>query len=85
MIEVFKTNVENYDQAIMLLDNIHQTFAGYHANFDLQDCDKILRVKSNSLVEADGLINFLKDFGFHAEILPDESQPVVSRLAAEKY
>jgi hypothetical protein len=85
MIEVFKTNVENHDQAIMLLDRIHQAFADYKANFDLQDCDKILRVKSSAHVQADCLINVLKDFGFHAEVLPDERQPVAVGYTAEKY
>lgn len=85
MIEVFKTNVENYDQAIILLDHIHQTFADYKANFDLQDCDNILRVKSRSFVEADCLINFLKDFGIHAEVLPDDQQVTAVGYAAEKH
>ena len=73
MIEVFKTNVESHDQAAMLIEEIHRNFAGYKANFDLQDCDNILRVKSvTQSVESDCVINFLKDFGFEAEILPDE-------------
>lgn len=84
MIEVFKTNVEDYDQAILVLTNIHQTFQGYKANFDLQDCDRILRVKSESTVEADCLINFLKDFGVTAEVLSDESPSVTLPLTAEK-
>ena len=76
MIEVFKTNVESRDQAKMLIEEIHRNFAGYKANFDLQDCDNILRVKSVAeSIEADCLINFLKDFGFEAEVLPDECSP----------
>ena len=73
MIEVFKTNVESDDQAIMLTDLIHKNFADYKVNFDLQDCDNILRVKSaTACIQTDYLINFLREFGFHAEILPDE-------------
>ncbi|HKH62221.1 MAG TPA: hypothetical protein VKA49_15370 [Flavitalea sp.] len=76
MIEVFKTNVESHDQAKMLIEEIHRSFAGYKANFDLQDCDNILRVKSvTESVESDCLINFLKKFGFEAEILPDVCSP----------
>lgn len=74
MIEVFKTNVESDDQAIMLMDLIHKNFADYKVNFDLQDCDNILRVKSaTECIQTDCLINFLREFGFHAEILSDES------------
>jgi hypothetical protein len=73
MIEVFKTNVESPDQATMLIDQIHKNFADYKVNFDLHDCDKILRVKSaTKSIEPQSLINFLQDFGFHAEVLPDE-------------
>lgn len=73
MIEVFKTNVESQDHAAKLVDEIQRNFDGYKANFDLQDCDKILRVKTASAsIESDCVINFLKDFGFEAEILPDE-------------
>ncbi|MBC7827662.1 MAG: hypothetical protein H7122_07955 [Chitinophagaceae bacterium] len=76
MIEVFKTNVEDDDLAHMLLDQIHRTFVNYKANFDLQDCDNILRVKSTtSSIQCDCLINLLRDLGFHAEVLTDEHQP----------
>ncbi len=72
MIEVFKTDVEDRDHARMLIMEIHQQFADYRANFDLSDCDRILRVKSASgPVEACLLINLLKEFGFEAEVLPD--------------
>ena len=75
MIEVFKTNVENQAQAMMLIDHIHRRFADFKANFDLQDCDNILRIKSTSVIEPTCLIDFLKNFGFHAEVLPDQWQP----------
>ena len=72
MIEVFKTNVENQDHAARLVEEIQKNF-GYKANFDLQDCDNILRVKSaTTSIESNCLISFLKDLGFEAEILPDE-------------
>jgi len=73
MIEVFKTNVDDRVQANLLVDQIHQTYSDYKANFDLEDCDKILRVASSTnFVCADCLINLLQEFGFQAEVLPDE-------------
>ena len=73
MIEVFKTDVTERDHANMLIDLIHQSFGAYKANFDLEDCDKILRVKcTTGLVQSSLLIDFLRDFGFHAEVLPDD-------------
>lgn len=75
MIEVFKTNVSDPCNASLLIDRIHKTFKEYKANFDLEDCDRILRVVCLSgNVQAECLINFLNDFGYRAEILPDEDQ-----------
>ena len=73
MIEVFKTNVTDQDVADQLIDQIHKTFIGYKANFDLQDCDNILRVKCMAgSIESTHLIYLLRKFGFNAEILKDE-------------
>ena len=72
MVEVFKTDVTSQDHADRLIAEIHRTCQGYKANFDLEDCDRILRVKSFSgKVQASLLIDLLKDSGFSAEVLPD--------------
>lgn len=44
MIEVFKTDVRNERDVNLLIALIHKTFGEYRANFDLEDCDRILRV-----------------------------------------
>jgi hypothetical protein len=76
MVEVFKTNVECSLQAGRLVKRIHQTFRDYKANFDLQDCDHILRIKSaTGQVHVYSLIRFLKDAGCEAQVLPDEVPP----------
>lgn len=73
MVEVFKTNVCKRAHAQKLVDRIERVFAHYSANFDLDDCDKILRVKcNNGSVETASVINLVREFGFVAEILPDE-------------
>ena len=73
MIEVFKTNVNSSHHANILLHEIHNRFSRYTANFDLTDCDNILRVKcSSGAVEPELLIDLLRQHGFHAEVLPDE-------------
>ncbi|AHM62765.1 hypothetical protein D770_22590 [Flammeovirgaceae bacterium 311] len=79
MVEVFKTNVSSPDQANRLLVQIHNTFIHYRANFDLWDCDHILRVKStNGSIQPLPLILLLKKNGFRAEVLPDDP-PVAGR------
>ncbi len=44
-VEVFKTNVEKKSQSKMLLGVLHETFPSLKINFDLSDCDKVLRVE----------------------------------------
>lgn len=76
MVEVFKTNVGEPIFAYILVDQIHQRFADYKANFDLEDCDRILRVKcTTGPVQSSGLIALLHEHGFKAEVLPDEIIP----------
>jgi hypothetical protein len=72
MIEVFKTDVCDPRQAKRLVELIHQTFQDYEANFDLEDCDKVLRVKSRcESVKPTILIELLKGMGFSAEVMID--------------
>lgn len=73
MVEVFKTDVKEEDQAKKLINLIHGAFPGYKANFDLEDRDKILRVQCDGgFVQSSGLIAMLKDSGFQAEVLDDD-------------
>ncbi|MEO6221504.1 MAG: hypothetical protein ABIO81_13810 [Ginsengibacter sp.] len=77
MIEVFKTNVLITEHANMLFNEIHKKFSALNANFDLEDCDNILRVKcTTGPIQSSSLIKLLKNFGFHAEILKDEFQSI---------
>lgn len=72
MVEVFKTNVCDAGQGKILIRKIHAMFVTYKANFDLNDCDKILRVQSEDEINSQALIELLKHDGFQAEILQDE-------------
>ena len=73
MVEVFKTNVQHSDHAKMLIDEIHAVFQNYTANFDLEDCDRILRVKSSrSFVDSFRVLELVKTYGFDGEVLPGD-------------
>jgi hypothetical protein len=71
-VEVFKTNVLHADEAKVLVGRIHASFRHYRANFDLGDCDRILRVTSAEFINVPAVIAFLKQCGFEAEVLPDD-------------
>lgn len=73
MVEVFKTNVCDRARAEELINEIHSAFTHYSANFDLEDCDRILRIKcTTGCVEPDAVISIVKAFGFVAEVLAEE-------------
>ena len=68
MVEIFKTNVHDVLQAekIISLLNIH--FPAFMINFDLHDCDKILRVKGES-IPVDEIVSLVSANGFQCSLL----------------
>ena len=75
-VEVFKTNVDDHEQAKWLIDQIERNFANCKVNFDLDDCDRILRVEFEEKIQSDLLIDLLKNIGCLAEVLPDTIQTI---------
>jgi hypothetical protein len=49
MVEVFKTNVQEVDDANTVIQRLLEHFPTYKINFDLEDCDKVLRIENNSI------------------------------------
>jgi hypothetical protein len=70
-IEIFRTNVSTAECARQIICSICEKFPGHRANFDLDDCDKILRVvNENENVQALNIIKLLRQLGMQAEVLP---------------
>lgn len=68
MVEVFKTNVQKKTQSKMLLNALSEALPSTKINFDLSDCDKVLRVEGDNL-EASGIMTLMKEYGFTCEVL----------------
>lgn len=68
MVEVFKTNVEQTEQSEFLINQISCHVPDGKINFDLEDCDKILRVEAER-ISNETIIGLLNQNGFHAEVL----------------
>ena len=68
MVEVFKTNVQKKAQSKMLLCMLSEVFPSFKINFDLSDCDKVLRVEGDNM-EALRIIMLINEYGFKCEIL----------------
>ncbi|HXS36207.1 MAG TPA: hypothetical protein VN721_05870 [Flavipsychrobacter sp.] len=68
MVEVFKTNVQKKAQSKMLLCALSEAFPPFKINFDLSDCDKVLRIEGDN-IEVSKIIVLVKDHGFKCELL----------------
>lgn len=72
MVEVFKTNVCDRNDALSLIEKMKERTPVYKVNFDLLDEDKILRIESHSeIINSSLIVELLRELGFEAEILPD--------------
>ncbi|MBL7930545.1 MAG: hypothetical protein JNL60_01500 [Bacteroidia bacterium] len=70
MVNVYKTNITHKNQALAMLGSLHQQFPGRSFNFDLEDCDKILRVEGVN-VNSEEIIKTLNLQGFCCDELQD--------------
>ncbi|MCQ6957178.1 hypothetical protein [Mucilaginibacter aquariorum] len=68
MIEVFKTDVQSVEQSKPLIRKLKNYIPGGWVNFDLEDCDKVLRVEG-SVFSVEAIIKLLHKNGHHCEIL----------------
>jgi hypothetical protein len=68
MVEVFKTNVQKKAQSKMLLSILSEAFPSSKINFDLSDCDRVLRVEGENM-EALKIMMLVKKHGFACEVL----------------
>lgn len=68
MVEVFKTNVLEKKDSLHMIEKLAAILPTAHIHFDLEDCDKILRIESETIAVA-GIIFLLKTHGFSCEIL----------------
>ena len=68
MVEVFKTNVQHRELAEQLASILRGRLAFCKINFDLEDCDKILRVEGKQVC-VEIIIEILSTHGLQCEVL----------------
>lgn len=68
MIEVFKTNVNDASEAGRLTALLRYHFPGSRINFDLHDCDRILRVEGKDF-RAGEVETLVTENGFACSVL----------------
>lgn len=72
MVEVYKTNLTNKNKANAIITLMEELFPEFEVNFDLDDCDNILRVKSSVWIDNSKVISLLREQQVVAEPLPDD-------------
>lgn len=68
MVEVFKTNVQEFAEAQNLVALLRRHFPNSKINFDLDDCDKVLRVEGNDL-RIEKVMTLIMEKGFLCAVL----------------
>ncbi len=57
-VEIFKTNVTHNQLANKIVADFKQLYPEYRINFDLEDCDKVLRIESYTGIDILGILNY---------------------------
>jgi hypothetical protein len=72
MIEVFKTNIAKKQEAGIIENELLKILPGAGINFDLEDCDRVLRVESaHQNFDARHVIALVAKMGFECQVLTD--------------
>ena len=67
-IEVFKTNVNCQHKAADILKELLKLFPNSEPNFDLDDCDRVLRVVGKN-IEINQVVKLIASTGHHCEVM----------------
>ena len=68
MVEVFKTNVRSIRKAKLIIQKLAEEFPAHKINFDLDDCDKILRVQGKN-ISSEKIIQLLIEENYQCKVL----------------
>lgn len=68
VVEVFKTNVNEVELAEILIKQLLDYLPESRVNFDLEDCDKILRVEAKTIIP-EKIVEVLNANGYSCEVL----------------
>jgi len=68
MVEIFKTNVQEFSEAQNLVALLQGHFPDSKINIDLDDCDKVLRVEGTNL-RIEKVMTLVTEKGFSCKVL----------------
>ncbi len=68
MVEVFKTNIQDTQIADFIVGELEKHFPSASINFDLSDCDNILRIEYHENV-IENVLQLFGNLGHYRELL----------------
>lgn len=68
MVEIFSTNVHRVSQAKEIVALLTKHFPGIKINFDLNDCDRVLKIAGNNFIP-ERIMSIVKQKGFECRPL----------------
>lgn len=68
MIEVFITNVDHNGHADELAGVLLRHFPGSRVNFDLDDCDRVLRIEGDN-IHCGKVVDLVNQHGFDCSVM----------------
>lgn len=72
IVEIFKTDVTDDLKSSIIVRMLNERFPSYIVNFDLDDCDRILRVESRKEdIDIPTLIEFVSDLKTQITLIED--------------
>ena len=70
VVEVFKTDVESFVKAQSVTRKLKELLPQAKINFDLDDCDHILRIEAlHSEVDVHQIVDYINSMGIEIEVL----------------
>ncbi|WP_194766485.1 hypothetical protein [Tamlana sp. I1] len=68
-VEIFKTNVTHNQLANKIVADLKQLYPEYRINFDLEDCDKVLRIVSDNSIHISRIIDYGNSNNIQIELI----------------
>lgn len=68
-VEVFKTNMDCPHKAQDALAGFQSLFPEYTLSFDLEDCDRVLKVTTAGSIASEGILAFFRSRNYQIEVL----------------
>lgn len=69
-VEVFKTNIEQGIEAEYLKEQLAKIYPQLQVNFDLEDCDHIIRIAAHEVLPVDEVMELVLSLGYEIMVLP---------------